>query len=534
MNRNPANKEHQEQLSRKHRGRLREIIKILAKNEMHKGVTPAKVRAVIEDLGPTFVKLGQIMSMRMDTLPPAYCEELVKLRVDVRPMPFPEVQGVIESEYGRPLLSVFRSFEEAPIGSASIAQVHSAVLKNGDRVAVKVQRPGIRETMARDIALLHRAARLFNLAHVAHHQVIDLHMVLDEMWQVAQQEMNFLLEAQNAEEFRAGNAEVAFVSTPRIEHSLTTAKVLVMEFIEGYSIDDLDALREQGYDLAEIGAKLADNYVKQIIDEGFFQADPHPGNLRIREGKIIWIDMGMMGRISPKDKALLRQAVGAIVKGDIEEIKQVIMTMGVCHKPIDHDQLYLDIDGLFRKYGSMGMANINLGKMLEEVMGIAKAHHISMPKGVSMLGRGMITIEGVLAVLSPETNIIEIMSNRMFSEIVRDFNWQKELVSTMRKLYQSSRKMVDLPSQLSDFLHLALKGQAKVNVKFLGAEHLASATINRMIKCIFSSALLIGSCLICTTEMQPKILHIPLLGLVGFAAALVLGSWVLVDIRRGK
>lgn len=534
MYQNPGNKENQEQLSRKHSGRLREIIRILGRNQIHKGVTPEKVRAIFEDLGPTFVKLGQIMSMRMDMLPPEYCEELVKLRVDVRPMPFSEVQELIESEYDKPLSAVFRSFDETPIGSASIAQVHAAVLKNGYPVAVKVQRPGIRETMARDIALLHRAARLFNITHLAHHSVVDLHMVLDEMWQVAQQEMDFLLEAQNAEEFRAGNADVAFVSVPKIEHSLTTSKVLVMEYIEGYAIDDLDALHSQEYDLAEIGAKLADNYVKQIIDEGFFQADPHPGNLRIRGGKIVWIDLGMMGRITPKDQKLLRQAVGAIVKGDIEEIKQVILTMGVCHKSIDHDRLYLDVDTLFRKYGSMGMANIDLGKMLEEVMGVAKAHHISMPKGVSMLGRGMITIEGVLAVLSPETNIIEIMSNHMFSEIMRDFNWQKELVSTLRKLYRSGRKMADLPAQMSDALGLILKGQAKVNVKFLGAEHMLSVIINRVIKCIFSSALLIGSCLICTTEMQPKILHIPLLGLVGFAAALVLGTWTLVDIRRGK
>ena len=526
------NKTAEKDLSQRHSGRLREIIAILARNQIHKGISPKKVRAILEDLGPTFVKLGQIMSMRMDTFPPAYCEELTKLRVDVRPMDFSEVKQVIESEYRQSLSSVFDSFEEKPIGSASIAQVHSAVLKNGQRVAVKVQRPGIRETMARDIALLHRVARLFKITKFTH--VIDLHMVLDEMWQVAQQEMDFLLEAQNAEEFRENNQGIAFVDSPAIEHQLTTSKILVMEFIEGYSIDDTEGLLEEGYILSEIGTKLADNYVYQIIDSGFFQADPHPGNLRVRDGKIIWIDLGMMGRITPRDKALLREGVGAIVKGDVEEIKTVILTMGVCRKPIDHDQLYIDIDALFRKYGSMDMANINLGKMLEEVMRVAKNHHISMPKGVSMLGRGLLTIEGVLAALSPDINIIQIMSNRMFSEMIHDFNWQKELMSSLRRLYESGRKAIDIPSQLSDLLRLALKGQAKVNVKFLGSEHLASATVNKMIKCIFSSALLIGSCLLCTTEMQPKILQIPLLGLMGFSAALVLGIWTLVDIRRNK
>lgn len=519
-------------LSQKRSGRLREILAILAKNQLHKGITPEKVRAVLEDLGPTFVKLGQIMSMRMDVLPPAYCEELTKLRVNVRPMDYATVRQVLETEYGKSISNVFASFEETPIGSASIAQVHSATLKNGQRVAVKVQRPGIRDTMARDIALLHRAARLFKVTHFAH--VIDLDMVLDEMWQMAQQEMDFLLEAQNAEEFRANNRDVAFVDCPVIEHQLTTSKVLVMEFIEGFAIDDTEALLADGYLLGEIGTKLADNYVYQIIDSGFFQADPHPGNLRVHDGKIIWIDMGMMGRITPRDKALLREGVGAIVKGDVEEIKEVITTMGVCHKPIDQDQLYMDIDMLFRKYGNMDMSNINLGKMLAEVMGVAKMHHISMPKGVSMLGRGLMTIEGVLATLSPDINIVQIMSNRMFSEMLHDFNWQRDLVGSLRRLYESGRKAVDIPSQLSDLLRLTLKGQTKVNVKFLGSEHLASATVNKMIKCIFSSALLIGSCLICTTDMQPKILHIPLLGLMGFAAALVLGVWTLIDIRRNR
>ncbi|MFQ8599611.1 MAG: AarF/ABC1/UbiB kinase family protein [Oscillospiraceae bacterium] len=237
----------------------------------------------------------------------------------MRPMPFDEVKKVVEDEYGEALSAVFAAFDPEPLGAASIAQAHAARLQNGRRVVVKVQRPGVYATMEQDIALLHKAAGL--LGFTALGEVVDLNMVLDEMWSVAQQEMDFLTEAQNADAFRQFNREVAYVDCPLIEHAHTTERVLVMEYIDGIAIDDTYTLASEEYDLDEIGLKLADNYVKQIIEDGFFHADPHPGNLQIRDGKIVWIDLGMMGRLSPRDKTLLRDGVKAIVRGDVTRLK---------------------------------------------------------------------------------------------------------------------------------------------------------------------------------------------------------------------
>lgn len=516
-------------------GRLREILAILARHEIVKGISPAKLRAIVEDLGPTFVKLGQIMSMRRDMLPEAYCTELARLRTDVKPMDFTDVKNVIESEYKSPVHAVFSELDEEPLGSASIAQAHAAVLRDGRRVVVKIQRPGIRDTMSRDIQLLHRASRLLKLTEVG--DVIDFNMVLDEMWAVAQQEMDFLIEAQNAEEFRERNREVAFVDCPRIEHRHTTSKVLVMEYIEGIPIDDLSALLAEEYDLEEIGLKFADNYVKQIVDDGFFHADPHPGNIRIRDGKIVWIDLGMMGRLSVRDQELFREAVKAIVRGDVDALKGILLTIGVCTGKIDHARLYTDIDDFLTKYGKMELGTMDLGQMLEEILTLAKQHHIAMPKGVSMLGRGVLTLEGVLAVISPEINLVKIMANRLSSEMLQEFDLKQELRTNARRLYESGRKAIDLPAQMSDLLRMGIKGQAKLNLELLGSEQPLSSIdrmVNKIIKCIFSAALLIGSCMLCTTDMKPRILEIPILGLLGFAAALLIGFWVLWDMHKDK
>lgn len=516
-------------------GRLREIMSIVAKHDLVKGVTPKKVRIVLEELGPTFVKLGQILSMRRDMIPVAYCEELAHLCTDVRPLSFPEVKQVVESEYKQPLQNIFHSFCEKPLGSASIAQVHEAVLKNDKHVVVKVQRPGIHETMSQDIMLLHRAADLLKLTEMG--AVIDLHMVLDEMWTAAQQEMDFLLEAKNAQEFRERNQLVAFIDCPKIEHRYTTGKVLVMEYIDGIPIDNLKALQIEEYDRNEIGLKLADHYVKQVVDDGFFHADPHPGNIRIRNGKIVWIDLGMMGRLSARDQALFRDGVKAMARGDVDELKNIVLTIGVCTAPVDHVKLYSDIDDFLARYGKMDLGGMNLGQIVEELMNLAREHRISLPKGMSMLSRGILTLEGVLATLSPEINLLQIMANRMSANFLRDFDWKKEITGSGRRLYESAHKAVDIPAQFSDLLRMGIKGQTKLNLEWIGSvQPLAKidSMVNRIVKCILAAAFWIGSSLLSSADIQPKVWGIPLIALFGFVAALFFLIWLLWDMKRKK
>lgn len=280
--------------------RTKEMTAVLKKYKLTHGLTPEKFRLILQELGPTYIKLGQIMSLHSDILPKEYCEELMKLCSDVEPMPFEQVEAVIDASFGYSWKDVFASIDKKPLGAASIAQVHRATLKTGEQVVVKVQRKGIHEVMSKDMALLHRAVKL--VPPISIKGIVDFDMVLDEMWAVAQEEMNFLLEASNIEEFASNNRDVAFVATPKLYRKYTTSHVLVMEYIKGFNIDDKEGLLKDGYDLEEIGSKLIDNYIGQVIEDGFFHADPHPGNVKIRDGKIVWIDMGMMGRLSEHDK----------------------------------------------------------------------------------------------------------------------------------------------------------------------------------------------------------------------------------------
>ena len=359
------------------RQRLMEIVEVVRRHEIIKGLTPEKLCAIIEELGPTFIKLGQILSMRSDILPKEYCEALKKLRSSVAPMPYEQVVSIVERSYGRPLGEVFSAFDEQALGSASIAQAHAAVLCSGESVVVKVQRDGIHDVMNRDIMLLKRACKM--LEYTPASGLVNFNQVLDEMWVVAQEEMNFLTEATNLERFRALNADVAFVTSPILYREWTTTHVLGMERIDGVAIDDREALLAGGYDPAEIGAKLADNYVRQIMEDGFFHADPHPGNLRVRDGKIVWLDMGMMGTLTERERKLVGQAVSGVARGDVGLCRDAVLGLGEFRGKTDKRQLYRDIEGLLDQYGTADLGSMDLAKVFEDLTDVMKRNGISMP-----------------------------------------------------------------------------------------------------------------------------------------------------------
>lgn len=509
--------------------RLREITAVLRKHNITRGVTPRKLREILEDLGPTFIKVGQIMSMHSDILPKRYCDELMRLRSEVKPMPFQDVISVIEESYGRSWKRVFSSIEETPQGSASIAQVHRAVLRNGDEVVVKVQRKGIYEKMARDIDLLHKAVKL--MPPISIKGMADLDLVLDEMWSVTRDEMNFLTEAANMEEFARRNKEVSFVGTPVLYQQYTTVNVLVMEYIDGIGIDDKDELIENGYDLKEIGSKLVDNYIKQVMDDGFFHADPHSGNVKIREGKIIWIDMGMMGRLTENDREMIGKAVQGVALNDVGLIMRAVLALGEFKEKPDQRKLYEDIEGLLMKYGNVEMGQINIASVMTDLMDVMKNNKIKMPHGLTMLGRGLTHMEGVLADIAPDINMVEIATAHISGEFFRNFDFKKEFKSSGRSILKSFRKALDIPSMASDAMDAYLKGQAKINLDLQVTDSMAQLLrrlVRNVVMGLWVMALLISSSIICTTDMTPKILGIPALGAFGYVLAFVIVMYVFI------
>lgn len=501
--------------------RLKEITAVLHKHAVTRGVTPEKLRLILEELGPTYIKLGQIASMHSDILPKRYCEELMRLRSDVAPMDFSQVADVIEESYGCPYGEIFAEIEEKPLGSASIAQVHQAVLKSGERVVVKVQRKGIYDVMSRDIGLLHKAVRL--MPPISMKGLVDLDMVLDELWTVTQEEMNFLMEAANMEEFAKKNADVVFAGTPVLYREYTTTHVLVMEYIEGFGIDEKERLTENGYDLKEIGSKLADNYIKQVMEDGFFHADPHPGNVKIREGKIIWIDMGMMGRLTERDKELIAEAVRGVAANDVGLLLEVVMALGEFRGKPDQSQLYRDIGELLSKYGTTDMGDIDIAAVIQDLMEVMKNNKITMPHGLTMLARGLTHMEGVIADISPDINMVDIAAARMAGKIWIGKDWKKTLKKSGKSVYRSFHKALDIPALTADILHGFLKGQNRINLDLHATEDLndmLTRLVKKLVMGFLVTALLISSSIICTTDMQPRVWGIPALGAFGYILAL--------------
>lgn len=503
------------------KSRLREITSVLHRYQITRGVTPEKLRMILEDLGPTYVKLGQIMSLHSDILPKAYCNELMKLTSDVKPMPFSEVEQVINESYHRDWHEVFKSIEDTPIGSASIAQVHRAILKDDSDVIIKVRRRGIYTTMKRDIDLLHKAVRVLPAVPPLKN-IVDLDMVLDELWQVAQDEMDFTREASHMQEFAENNRSIVYVAVPELYSEYTTHHVLVMEYIDGWAINDAESLKENGYDLNEIGRKFANSFIKQVMDDGFFHADPHPGNVKIRDGKIVWLDMGMMGRLTDRDRRIMIRGVQSIAMHDISKVTDAVLDLGDFWTKPDRDALYNDLRDFLQEYQSKGMGDIDLAEAMQSMMDIMKQNHMSMPHGMTMLARGLTQVEGVLAAISPDLNMMEIAYTRLIEESVHDFDIRQETGHAARKFLRMVSNGSEIPSLTSEIMKEHLRGKGRMTLDLEPTSGLTSV-IDRAVRnlvigmCI--TGLFVGSSIICATNLKPRILGIPFLGFIGFLIA---------------
>lgn len=519
---------------REDRSRLSEIMQVLRRYRITKGITPVKVREILEELGPTYVKLGQILSIRTDLISSEYCKELQKLRSQVSPMPYDEVRAVLYEAYKKDPEDVFASIVKTPIGSASIAQVHEAFLKSGEHVVLKVQRRGIYGTMERDVAMMQRMLRFVPPALKG---FVDLERVISEFWSAAKEEMDFLLEAANMKTFSKNNENVVFVASPKLYSELTTAQVLVMEYIDGYSVSDTHTLEQEGYDLVEIGEKLADNYVRQIMQDGFFHADPHPGNLRIRGGKIVWLDMGMMGRLTPRDKSLIAKAVKAIARGNNSELVDVILALGIFHGKPNRIRLYTDIEGLMTRYGTLDIGSIDIAALLTELIEIMSANELAMPAQLTLLARGMTTIEGVIADLSPQVNVVEVASGRISASFWENVNWKEELKNEGSQLYRSINRAMDIPVLMADLLQSYRNNETRIKLDLHATEDLSQMLeklVSKMVMGLVIAALLLASSILCTTQMQPHLFGIPALGFLGYIMALALAGYLVWEHFKNK
>lgn len=476
--------------------RFKEIISILKNSNLIRGITPQKLCTTITKLGPTFIKIGQIMSNRYDLLPREYCDALANLRSNVTPMDFKEVSQILKEEYGDPK-EFFQSISHECIGSASIAQVHRAKLKSGEDIVIKVQRRNIYETMSMDVKLLKKAIKILHLNLII--KIMDLNSVIDEIYNVAKEEMDFEIEAKNIEEFKENNCDIAYVDVPKLYKNLTTKKVLVMEYIEGIKLNDKEKLIKQGYDLEEIGLKLANNYIKQALDDGFFHADPHPDNICIREGKIIFLDLGMMGRMSSRNKNLLKSAMKDIVENDIADLEHILLSISTTEGPINHIKLRSDIQKILDKNLNEDIENINIIEFTISVSKVLKENNIKLDKNITLLMRGICVIEGTLEVVSPNINLLTVLENRIEENTFNEIFSKEMLINTGRNLVTGVNSIGKLPNELLNFVRDINRGETKIDIEMANSDKQVNKLekmLHQVVIGVLDAAILLGACIV--------------------------------------
>ena len=518
--------------------RLGQIVEIVSHYDVARGLTPEGLRLMLQELGPTFVKAGQILSMRSEILPQSFCDELSKLRTNVEPMPYETVLAALREEYDRPLEEIFDAIEPEPLGSASVAQVHIARLVDGTDVAVKVQRPRVREVMAQDIDIMRSIAR--RASHfLADEQFLDVRSVIEELWTSFREETDFNVEARNLHEFGEDNADVRFVTCPRPYLDLCTEHVVVMEYVRGIPIYEVDALREAGYDLDEIGTKLVDNYARQILDVGFFHADPHPGNLIISGGKIAFIDLGMMGRLSAHDRGAIRDIVFAVAERDSSRLKDGLLRFSVNTDTteVDHARLLSDLDAIVDDFGTQSLSELDLGAFVSAVVQMARKNGIELPGTVTMLARSLVTLEGVLDEFIPSVSMIDIIRGHLKAHETPSQVLSDEARQTALESRAALHAVLGAASESRQAMRMLTRGQLTTNIRIAGSEDpvsdLAHAA-NRLTMGIVVAGLFIGSSVVYYARIRPVIFGIPIIGFLGYFVALGIGLWIVWDIMRER
>ncbi len=531
--------EDQFDFSRKSRSRrLREIYSILAKHHVLKGFTPEEFRTMLEDLGPSFVKIGQTLSTRSEILPKVYCDELSKLQTECDPLPFEEVREALVSIYGDGLDDVFSEIDPHPLGSASLAQVHKARLASGETVAIKVQRPGVKATMAQDIDIMRiMARRASRMAKDT--QLLDFSDVVEEMWRTFLDETDFEVEAENLRVFKELNKNVAFIDCPKVYPDLCSEYCLVMEYIEGIPIYDHERLVQEGYELSEIGEKMLDNYATQVLDHGFFHADPHPGNIIVRAGKVMYIDLGVMGKLNPAERAGFATIVEAVGAQDPGKLKDALLSFAVQkdNAAIDHPRLLADLDLLLASYASCDVGDLDVGQLLADVMSVTRQSKVMLPTSVTNVSRGIVTIEGTVADFIENDSVASIINDHI-RRSANPLVVGKELAQdTLLELRRASVGAAQAASYSGEALRMLTRGQLKVNMEMLGAGEPISGMsriMNRLAVSVIVAGLFIGSSIIAPYGGSVEVLGVPFVSFFGFAGAFILSVWVLFDIWRHR
>jgi|LSQX01.3.fsa_nt_gb ubiquinone biosynthesis protein len=501
---------------------------------------PARVRLALEELGPTFIKLGQTLSTRSDIIPRGYIKELEKLQDEVPPFSYDLVLRVVQKELRANISELFQSFDEKPFAAASLGQAHKAVLKeNKVKVVVKVQRPDIEKIIETDLDILFQLAHLTE-RYISESRLYDPVGLAEEFAKTIRMELDYGTEGRNAEQFRKNFEEDKTVYIPKIYWDMSSKYILTMEYIEGIKINNLNELDKAGYNRKQIAKNGAKSFMKQMLIDGFFHADPHPGNMLVMEDEIIgFLDFGMMGRIDEESRDKFINLLIAVLEYDSNKTLAGMLALGfTSQETIDTHSLKIDIAGLLAQYYDKTLKEIVLGEFITQLVQISIKYHIKMPAELALLGKSLLTIEGIGLALDPDFNLTEIAKPYVEEIILERKNPQRFLANITSDLSEFYHLMVLIPRQMSKILKKMEESVFGLELQHQGLENLINAldkASNRLSYSLILVAIIIGSSLIMQTDKGPQLMEFPVIGILGYIISGILGlGLVIMILRSGK
>ncbi|MBQ2612324.1 MAG: AarF/ABC1/UbiB kinase family protein [Methanobrevibacter sp.] len=492
-------------------------------DEYEEEIDASNLRLAFEELGPTFIKLGQILCTRPDLVGNDIAEELTKLRDNTPVTPFEEIKQQIEEELEQPLDEIYSEFDEEAIGSASIGQVYRAKLKeNGEEVAVKVQKPGSYETVVLDLSILKKLAYAAD-KYITRTRTFNLPAIMSEFERSILKELDYMEEVMNIQKITKNFEDEDYVKFPKVYTNICSPKLINMEFVKGYNVTELYDKEVEGIDNIELADDIVNSYFKQLMLDGFFHADPHPGNLIIGEdGILCYIDLGMMGILSEDFRSNLAELLLLLFDGNSNNLIKQLMYMKIITPEQNTEELRMDIDDLLNRY--MGAELDQMDGILSKLIDTMIKHGVTLPREFVMIGRGVALIEDIGYNLNPNFNAtvaLKRLSKRLMFEKFKPTNIA---TSSFNHILEVQHLLKDLPDRINSTLNQIEKGELEINMKHEGLNELK----NQMSASLIIAALIIGSSLTILADSGPKIMDISAIGFFGFAFSAILGAYIVI------
>jgi ubiquinone biosynthesis protein len=505
--------------------------------------TGERLRLSLEELGPTFVKLGQILSTRSDIFPSDVVEELKKLQDSVPPFSFSEVRSVIEDEFEEKLENIYKEFDEKPVAAASISQVHRARLNSGKPVAVKVQRPGIERTINLDINILKDLAGFID-HHTQYGKLYDCSGMVLEFENTIKNELDFTKEAENAEIFKQNFSQDEGITVPGVKWIYTTKRVLTMEYIEGIRVDDYHALDQSGIERRVLAKKLATSICNQILRDGFFHADPHPGNIQVlSDGTIVFLDLGMVGCLNETRKRMISNFFIGVASRDSRLVVKSIIDLETMPKRSNIKKFEKDVDKIIEKYLTMPWNEIKIEELLYETFNIAFLNHIKIPREFALLAKTLGTLQGLLEKLAPDLNALVVAKPIAKKLLYQSFSAERMSNDIKKSLWNYRELFKEFPSAMLNFLgkmededfavQFEIKDMDSIQRRFERVFNRMSFSVVLLAVSIIIAGIIIGSGLSADAGSEMYLLNVTVLK-AGLAIAVIIILGLIISMFKSR